>query len=83
LLLEEVSFIKEADGRNEEFDDDDDGKCNDVSVADVFPVLFDELLIAVMDTVGTKRAAIKRVPTNKLILSIYYIHIINGLKIRR
>jgi hypothetical protein len=69
LLLEEVSFIKEADGRNEEFDDDD-GKCNDGSVADVFPVLFDELLIAVMDTVGTKRAAIKRVLTNKLILSI-------------
>ena len=69
MLLEEVSFSKEADGRNEEFDDDD-GKCNDVSVADVFPVLFDELLIAVMDTVGTKRAAIKRVLTNKLILSI-------------
>ena len=71
MLLEEVSIIKEADGRNEEFDDDDDdGKCNDGSVADVFPVLFDELLIAVMDTVGTKRAAIKRVLTNKLILSI-------------
>jgi hypothetical protein len=55
LLLEEVSFSKEADGRNEEFDDN--GKCDGVSVLDAFPVLF-ELLIAVTHTIGAKRAAI-------------------------
>jgi hypothetical protein len=65
LLLEEVSFSKEADGRNEEFDDN--GKCDGVSIVDALPVLF-ELLIAVTDMIGTKRAAIKRVLTSKLIL---------------
>jgi hypothetical protein len=68
LLLEEVSFSKEADGRNEEIDDNN-GKCDGVSVVDAFLVIF-ELLIAVTDRIGTKRAAINRFLTSKLILYI-------------
>jgi hypothetical protein len=66
-----VSFTKEAEGRDEFDNSSEDGVS--VVLVDAFAILF-ELLITVTATIGTKRAAIKRVLTSKLILSIICIH---------